>query len=60
VQAETALPQRDYAPDYSAGTVGASAREEYSASPAASLFQQTNMEAERDLDVPAFLRRSQF
>jgi cell division protein FtsZ len=60
VQAETALPQKDCAPDYSAGTVGASAREEYSASPASSLFQQTNMEAERDLDVPAFLRRSQF
>jgi cell division protein FtsZ len=60
VKAETALPQRDYAPDYSAGTVGASAREEYSASPSASLFQQTNMDADRDLDVPAFLRRSQF
>jgi cell division protein FtsZ len=56
----SALPLRDVAEDSTLGAGGAMEQTEPSTSPATSLFAQNNMEAERDLDVPAFLRRSQF
>jgi cell division protein FtsZ len=59
-EAEPARPARDYAADFSSGVRGASEENEHSAPQIRPLFPPDNLEAERDLDVPAFLRRSQF
>jgi cell division protein FtsZ len=57
----TPLP-KDYAPDFGQVTrpAGAPASEETRAHAAAALFPASEEESDRDLDVPAFMRRSQF
>jgi cell division protein FtsZ len=55
----TPLP-RDYAPDFSKGARGTAPVEEQSAQPTAALFSGAGEEADRDLDVPAFMRRLKF
>ena len=57
--AYTPLP-RDYASDFDSGMRAPAAPEEQIAKPAAVPFSQTDEEAQRDLDVPAFMRRLQF
>ena len=52
---------RDYASDFTSGLRGPSAPAyEEQRVPAASLFSDAGEETHRDLDVPAFMRRSQF
>ncbi len=53
-------PQRDYASDFAQELRRASEQPELTAAPAASLSAESNAVAERDLDVPAFLRRLRF
>jgi cell division protein FtsZ len=53
-------PPRDYAADFSQGVSVEAGQEEHSGQPVASLFQEGSEEHQRDLDVPAFLRRLQF
>jgi cell division protein FtsZ len=57
----TPLP-RDYASDFtpSLRAPATSAAEEHRAPAAASLFNDADDQTQRDLDVPAFMRRSQF
>jgi cell division protein FtsZ len=57
--AYTPLP-RDYSQDFAAGARGAVATQDHAAQPAGVLFTEAGEEAERDLDVPAFMRRLQF
>ncbi|MDE3149675.1 MAG: cell division protein FtsZ [Acidobacteriota bacterium] len=57
--AYTPLP-RDYAPEAGSGARGPAALEEPAAKAAPPLFQETGEELQRDLDVPAFLRRMHF
>jgi cell division protein FtsZ len=54
----TPLP-RDYAGDFTSGTRAAVEQEEQRTQPAA-MFAETDEEAQRDLDTPAFLRRLRF
>jgi cell division protein FtsZ len=49
---------RDYASDFAGGLRGEETHEE--PQPTQSLFPENGQEAERDLDVPAFMRRLQF
>jgi cell division protein FtsZ len=51
---------RDYAPDLGNGANPGEAAEERRPQPVGALFNETATEAERDLDVPAFMRRLQF
>jgi cell division protein FtsZ len=55
----SAPPPRDYAPDFSEGFRAEAPQAELNAQPAASMFPE-DPEPQRDLDVPAFLRRLQF
>ena len=55
----TPLP-RDYAPEVGSGARGPAALEEHAAKAVPPLFPETGEEMQRDLDVPAFLRRMQF
>ena len=55
----TPLP-KDYASDFAAVTRPATGAEEQRAHAAAALFAAPDEEANRDLDVPAFMRRGQF
>jgi len=57
--AYTPLP-RDYSQDFTADTRGVAPNEEHVARPAGALFTEPAEEAERDLDVPAFMRRLHF
>jgi cell division protein FtsZ len=57
--AHTPLP-RDYAGQFTAGTGGPVALDEFRAYPAATLFRESDEEAQRNLDKPAFLRRLGF
>ena len=57
--AYTPLP-RDYASDFGNGVRGPVAPEERAAQPTAAAFTGNGEEAERDLDVPAFMRRLKF
>jgi hypothetical protein len=64
-EAVPAPQPRDYAADFpssprNAVDRNASDQEERDTPPVTSLFSQGHLETERDLDVPAFLRRSQF
>jgi hypothetical protein len=61
-QAQARRPQ-DYAADYTPDTNVEAGPEEHPGAPEPSLFPQAGSEepeSERDLDVPAFLRRLQF
>jgi cell division protein FtsZ len=51
---------RDYASDFAGAMRGQEALDEQQTHPAQSLFPETDQESERDLDVPAFMRRLQF
>ena len=55
----TPLP-RDYSQDLAAGAPGLTGNEEHAAHPASALFNEPAEEHERDLDVPAFMRRLHF
>jgi hypothetical protein len=55
----TPLP-RDYASETGNGVHASEAAEERRAQPAGALFAEAAANAERDLDVPAFMRRVQF
>ena len=57
----TPLP-RDYASDFTSSmrSPATPAAEEYRAPAAATLFNDADEQTQRDLDVPAFMRRSQF
>jgi cell division protein FtsZ len=55
----TPLP-RDYASDFGRGMRGAAAVEESAIQPSAAEPAQSGEEADRDLDVPAFMRRLRF
>ena len=55
----TPLP-RDYAPEAGNGVHASEAVEERRSQPAGALFAEAAANAERDLDVPAFMRRVQF
>ncbi len=55
----TPLP-RDYASDFGRGVRTPSVVEEHAAQSEAAPFSEPGEEAERDLDVPAFMRRLQF
>ncbi len=55
----TPLP-RDYAPDFGKAARGSAPVEDQSAQPATALFTGAGEEADRDLDVPAFMRRLKF
>ncbi len=57
--ASTVPLPKEYAP-HTPSSARASDAEEPSAPRVNSLFSQANLEAERDLDVPAFMRRTQF
>jgi cell division protein FtsZ len=57
--AYTPLP-RDYASDFTGSASGPAALDERRANPAAALIRETDEEAQRDLDKPAFLRRLGF
>ncbi|MFZ0745236.1 MAG: cell division protein FtsZ [Terracidiphilus sp.] len=57
--AYTPLP-RDYASDFGNGVRGPAAPEDHAAQPATAHFSGSGEEAERDLDVPAFMRRLKF
>ena len=57
--AYTPLP-RDYAADFGAIARNAAVQEPYAAQPANATFAEAAEEEERDLDVPAFMRRLQF
>jgi hypothetical protein len=59
---ESAVPpqQRDYAADFTDGVSVQAIEEEQGAQPVTSLFAEGNEAEQRDLDVPAFLRRLQF
>ncbi len=57
--AYTSLP-RDYAPDLGNGLHPADTMEERRPQPVATLYAEQTTEQERDLDVPAFMRRLQF
>ncbi|MGA2672731.1 MAG: cell division protein FtsZ [Terracidiphilus sp.] len=59
--AYTPLP-RDYASDFDSGLRAPAATEEQMARPASApaLFPESDEESQRDLDVPAFMRRLQF
>jgi hypothetical protein len=57
---EPAPQPRDYAEDFPSRTWSASELQEQGAPPVTPLFSQNHNEAERDLDVPAFMRRLQF
>jgi cell division protein FtsZ len=57
--AYTPLP-RDYASDFAGGLHREDALEEPQVQPANSLFPEAGGESQRDLDVPAFMRRLQF
>ena len=57
--AYTPLP-RDYATDLGNGANPLEAPEERRPQPVAALFNETAADADRDLDVPAFMRRLQF
>jgi cell division protein FtsZ len=50
---------RDYASDFAGGVRGMEA-EEHRAQPVTALFPETDEASQRDLDTPAFLRRSRF
>ena len=60
-EAYTPLP-RDFASDFSNGNGarGAAINEDHSATPSAPRFTDPGHETERDLDVPAFMRRMQY
>ncbi|HEY1901340.1 MAG TPA: cell division protein FtsZ [Terracidiphilus sp.] len=55
----TPLP-RDYASDFGNGGRAGAEAEEHRAQPATAVFPETEEEAQRDLDTPAFLRRLRF
>jgi hypothetical protein len=55
----TPLP-RDYAPDFGTGLRLSPASEEHHLPPVTDSFPKQDEDAERDLDVPAFMRRLQF
>jgi cell division protein FtsZ len=55
----TPLP-RDYASDFGSGMRPPAALDENQAQPAAALFSESEEEAQRDLDTPAFMRRLKF
>jgi cell division protein FtsZ len=57
--AYTPLP-RDYASEFAGSPRGQEAQEEPHPQPVHSLFPETDEESQRDLDVPAFMRRLQF
>ena len=57
--AYTPLP-RDYASDFAGNVRGQEGQEEPSVQPVHSLFPESDEESQRDLDVPAFMRRLQF
>jgi cell division protein FtsZ len=57
--AYTPLP-RDYASEFQSSVRSPAAQDEYRAQPEPALSSETNEEAQRDLDKPAFLRRLQF
>ncbi|HEV2488101.1 MAG TPA: cell division protein FtsZ [Terracidiphilus sp.] len=56
----TVHPRRDYAGDLSEGVSVQARQDEQSTQAVASLLAEGNEEQQRDLDVPAFLRRLQF
>jgi cell division protein FtsZ len=58
-QAYTPLP-RDFASDFGNGVRGSAMAEDHSVMPAAPRFSDPGTEQERDLDVPAFMRRMQY
>ncbi len=51
---------RDFASDFSNGSRGPAATEEHTPKPASPRFSETHEAPERDLDVPAFMRRMQY
>jgi cell division protein FtsZ len=55
-----AASPRDYATDRGNGSRSSDAFEEQRAQPVGALFAEKGADAERDLDVPAFMRRLQF
>ncbi len=57
--AYTPLP-RDYSSDFGSGVRPSAPPEEHPAQSAAALFDEKSEDAERDLDVPAFMRRLKF
>ncbi|HEX4030578.1 MAG TPA: cell division protein FtsZ [Terracidiphilus sp.] len=57
---ETARQPRDYAGDFAPAAASAAEQPEVSAETVTSLFGDGGAAAERDLDVPAFLRRLKF
>jgi cell division protein FtsZ len=60
VEPELPRQPRDYASDLVQALRNASEQQEMTAGQATSLFAESNAVAERDLDVPAFLRRLKF
>jgi hypothetical protein len=57
--AYTPLPG-DYASERRSNARGPAAFDEFRSQPVAGDFSETGEEAQRDLDTPAFMRRSQF
>jgi cell division protein FtsZ len=53
-------PMRDFAADFAQAVRGAYVEAEQTTAPAASLFPETGIAADRDLDVPTFMRRLKF
>jgi cell division protein FtsZ len=53
-------PMRDFAADFAQAVRGAYVEAEQATAPAASLFPETGIAADRDLDVPTFMRRLKF
>ena len=58
-QAYTPLP-RDFASDFGNGTRASATADDHSAAPPSPRFTDSSQETERDLDVPAFMRRMQY
>jgi cell division protein FtsZ len=58
-EAYTPLP-RDFASDFGSGTRSATSAEDHIPAPSAPRFTDQGHETERDLDVPAFMRRMQY
>ncbi|MGB7264185.1 MAG: hypothetical protein WBC92_01650, partial [Terracidiphilus sp.] len=60
VESQRKAPPRDYAGDFSEGSGGATKQAQPGAQTAPSVFAEPAGQAERDLDVPTFLRRLKF
>ena len=60
VDKEPVQQTRDYAADFSEIPIVEAAQDSQNAEPVASLFNESAEEEQRDLDVPAFMRRHKF